>query len=111
MRMPLSSLFRYDPVTVGKVKELAQRRYLPEERAWEIPAYELPNLVNKVGINNIKSDDAVLGALKTKEVEDRREATQKRLRDIKPSIPFDFTTAPSLIKLRLLIMGWRETLS
>ena len=86
--------FKYDPVTVGKVKELAQRRYLPEEKAWEIPAYELPNLVNKVGINNIKSDDAVLGALKTKEIEDRREATQERLRNIKPSIPFDFTTAP-----------------
>ena len=86
--------FKYDPVTVSKVKELAQRRYLPEERAWEIPAFELPNLVSKVGINNIKSDDSVLGALKTKEVEDRREATQERLRDIKPSIAFDFTTAP-----------------
>lgn len=52
--------FKYDPVTVGKVKELAQRRYLPEERAWEIPAFELPNLVDKVGINNIKSEEAVL---------------------------------------------------
>ena len=31
--------FRYDPSTVAKVKELAQRRYLPEERAWEIPSY------------------------------------------------------------------------
>ena len=74
--------FKYDPVTVSKVKELAQRRYLPEERAWEIPAFELPNLVSKVGINNIKSDDSVLGALKTKEVEDRREATQERLTQI-----------------------------
>lgn len=86
--------FKYDPVTVGKVRELAQRRYLPEERAWEIPAYELPNLVNKVGINNIKSDEAVLGALKTKEIEDRRAATQERLRNIKPSVEFDFTTEP-----------------
>ena len=25
--------FRYDPSTVAKVKELAQRRYLPEERS------------------------------------------------------------------------------
>lgn len=33
--------FRYDPSTVAKVKELAQRRYLPDERAWEIPSYEL----------------------------------------------------------------------
>lgn len=86
--------FRYDPVTVGKVKELAQRRYLPEERAWEIPAFELPNLVEKVGINNLKGDDAIIGALKTKEIEDKREATQERLKGIKPSIPFDFTTAP-----------------
>ena len=39
--------FRYDPVTVSKVKELAQRRYLPEDRAWEIPDYELPNLIDK----------------------------------------------------------------
>ena len=43
--------FRYDPSTVAKVKELAQRRYLPEERAWEIPSYELPNLIDKVGLN------------------------------------------------------------
>ena len=27
--------FRYDPTTVAKVKELAERRYLPEDRAWE----------------------------------------------------------------------------
>ena len=27
--------------TVAKVKELAERRYLPEDRAWEIPAHEL----------------------------------------------------------------------
>lgn len=103
--------FKYDPVTVGKVKELAQRRYLPEEKAWEIPAYELPNLVNKVGINNIKSDDAVLGALKTKEIEDRREATQEPLRNIKPSyIRLILPQLLYLIRLRLLTMGWRETL-
>ena len=40
--------FRYDPTTVAKVKELAERRYLPEDRAWEIPAYELPALIEKV---------------------------------------------------------------
>lgn len=86
--------FKYDPTTVAKVKELAERRYLPEDRAWEIPAHELPNLVNKVGIHNIKSDEAVVGALQSKEIEDKREATQERLRGIKPSIPFDFTTEP-----------------
>lgn len=86
--------FRYDPRTVAKVKELAQRRYLPEERAWEIPDYELPNLIEKVGLSNIDADEAITGALKTKEVEDRRAATQERLKGIKPVMDFDFTTEP-----------------
>ena len=49
--------FRYDPTTVAKVKELAERRYLPEDRAWEIPAHELPALIEnphcKVAIGTI----------------------------------------------------------
>ena len=76
--------FKYDPSTVAKVKELAQRRYLPEERAWEIPSYELPNLVEKVGLSNISADEVITGALKTQEIEDKREATRKRLEGIKP---------------------------
>lgn len=86
--------FRYDPVTVSKVKELAQRRYLPEDRAWEIPDYELPNLIDKVGLDNIDAESAIIGALKSKEVEDRRAATAERLKGIKLLIDFDFTTAP-----------------
>lgn len=86
--------FRYDPITVSKVKELAQRRYLPEDRAWEIPSYELPNLIDKVGLNNVDAEDALVGALKSKEIEDRRAATEERLRGIKPLIDFDFTTEP-----------------
>lgn len=86
--------FKYDPTTVAKIKELSERRYLPEDRAWEIPAHELPNLVEKLGIHNINSNSAVMDALKTKEIEDKREATQERLRDIKPIIDFDFTTPP-----------------
>lgn len=86
--------FRYDPRTISKVKELAQRRYLPEERAWEIPSYELPNLINKVGISNIDADPELLEALKGKEIEDRRAATAERLRGIKPMIDFDFITKP-----------------
>lgn len=42
--------FRYDPTTVAKVKELAERRYLPEDRAWEIPAHELSWYVVSVGL-------------------------------------------------------------
>lgn len=86
--------FKYDANTVAKVKELAQRRYLPEERAWEIPSYELPNLVEKVGLCNISAEEALVGALQTQEIEDKREATAKRLEGIKPIREFDFTTAP-----------------
>ena len=86
--------FKYDPTTVAKVKELAQRRYLPDERAWEIPSYELPNLVEKVGLSNILADEALTGALKTQEIEDKKEATRKRLEDIKPVVDFNFTTEP-----------------
>lgn len=45
--------FRYDPTTVAKVKELAERRYLPEDRAWEIPAHELPALIEKIGLRGL----------------------------------------------------------
>lgn len=86
--------FRYDPTTVAKVKELAERRYLPEDRAWEIPAHELPALIEKVGLSNIKSEEAVVQALNTKEIEDKRGATQERLKGIKPVRDFDFKTAP-----------------
>ena len=86
--------FRYDPTTVAKVKELAERRYLPEDRAWEIPAHELPALIEKVGLSNIKSEEAVVQALNTKEIEDKREATQERLNGIKPVRDFDFKTSP-----------------
>ena len=86
--------FRYDPTTVAKVKELAERRYLPEDRAWEIPAHELPALIEKVGLSNIKSEEAVVQALNTKEIEDKREATHERLKGIKPVRYFDFKTAP-----------------
>ena len=86
--------FKYDPTTVAKIKELAERRYLPDDRAWEIPAHELPNLVEKLGIHNINSNSGVMDALKTKEIEDKREATQERLRCIKPVVDFAFTTTP-----------------
>ena len=86
--------FKYDSTIVSKIKELSQRRYLPEERAWEIPSYELPNLIEKIGLNNISAEDTLLGALKTQEIEDKREDTAKRLEGIKPVIDFNFTTTP-----------------
>ena len=86
--------FRYDTQTLAKVKELAERRYLPEDRAWEIPVQELPNLIEKVGLSNIIAEDNLLGALKSQEIADRKEATAKRLEGIQPVIPFDFTLEP-----------------
>jgi SNF2 family DNA or RNA helicase len=86
--------FKYDPTTVAKIKKLAERRYLPEDRAWEIPSYELPNLVETLGSHNITSNSGVMDALKTKEIKDKREATQERLKGIKPIIDFPFTTTP-----------------
>ncbi len=86
--------FKYDSTTVAKIKELAQRRYLPEERVWEIPVHELPNLIEKIGLSNISAEEALVGAFKTQEVEDKKEAVAKRLEGIKPIIDFDFTTTP-----------------
>ena len=51
-------------------------------------------MIDKVGLNNIDAEDALVGALKSKEIEDRRAATEERLRGIKPLIDFDFTTEP-----------------
>lgn len=76
--------FKYDPITVAKVKELTDRRYLPEDKAWEIPSHELPNLIEKIGAGNILTDEGVTGALNVQEIEDKREATRKRLEGIKP---------------------------
>lgn len=85
--------FRYDVQTLNKVKSLAERRYLPDQRAWEIPAHELPNLM-QIFEGQIQADDEIMGALKEKEIADKREATQDRLKDIKPVVSFDFKTNP-----------------
>jgi SNF2 family DNA or RNA helicase len=86
--------FRYDPQIVANIKELSQRRYLPEDRAWEIPVSEFPALIEKVGAQNIEADEAITGALKTEEVESRREAVRNRLEGIQPVVDFAFTTEP-----------------
>ena len=80
--------FRYDPSTVSKIKELTQRRYLPEEKAWEIPSHELPNLIEKVGIHHIETDKDLFPE------DDKKEEIANRLRGIKPVIDFDFKTDP-----------------
>lgn len=86
--------FKYSTEILSKVKQLAERRYLVEEKAWEIPAHELPNFVELIGINNIVTDPKIAEALQEQEIADKRQATAKRLEGIKPAIPFDFTTSP-----------------
>jgi SNF2 family DNA or RNA helicase len=84
--------FRYDPITVDKIKQLSQRRYLPEERAWEIPLTELQNLIAKVGVANLSMAENVLP--KTDDEESRRAEVRKRLAGIKPVVDFKFKTVP-----------------
>ena len=93
--------FRYDPTTVAKVKELAERRYLPEDRAWEIPAHELPALIEKVGLSLNAELNTVMLRRKKEEVLDLppklysteyvelTTAQKKQYRDIKNGIVAD----------------------
>lgn len=96
--------FRYDTNILAKVKSLAERRYLPEEKAWEIPAHELPKLTELLE-GQIETDSKIMEALKEKELEDKREATANRLRGIVPAIPFDFKTAPLPHQIEAFNMG------
>ena len=88
--------FKYDTRILAQVKSLAERRYLPEERAWEIPEYEVENLLQKMIDLNVQvlAEESIMQSLKEKEVADKREATQERLKGIKPVIDFDFKTEP-----------------
>ena len=86
--------FKYDLSTVQKIKELAERRYIPDLKAWEIPAHELTALVEKFGLSNIMAEESLLDAFKAKEVEDKRDATANRLEGIKPIREFKFKTTP-----------------
>lgn len=88
--------FKYDTRILAQVKSLAERRYLPEERAWEIPEYEVENLLQKMIDLNVQvlAEESIMQSLKEKEVADKREATQERLKGIKPVIDFNFKTEP-----------------
>lgn len=97
--------FKYDTDILAKVKSLAERRYLPEERAWEIPAYELPKLTELLE-GQIQTDDKIMDALQEKEEEDKRIATQERLKGIKPLLPnFGFKTSPLPHQIEAFNMG------
>lgn len=88
--------FKYDVKILAQVKSLAERRYLPEERAWEVPAYEVQNLLNKMVEINVQviTDEKVKKELEEKTLLEKKEATAKRLEGITPVIPFEFITKP-----------------
>lgn len=89
--------FRYNPETVEKIKRLAYRRYLPEERAWEIPASELVHLVDIMGVENINIDSRYLEGIIKKEAgvaAETSESVKERLKGIKPIIAYPFKTKP-----------------
>ena len=89
--------FRYNPETVEKIKRLAYRRYLPEERAWEIPASELVHLVDIMGVENINIDSRYLEGIIKKEAgvaAKTSESVKERLKGIEPIIAYPFKTKP-----------------
>lgn len=88
--------FKYDVKILAQVKSLAERRYLPEDRAWEIPAYEVENLMKKMGELNaqIEMEEKAKEELEAKHLQEKKEATRERLKGITPAIPFEFITKP-----------------
>ena len=103
--------FRYSPQTVEKIKRLKQRRYLPEDRAWEIPSSELINLVDLFGVGEINIEAQYLRGLVRKEagaVSDAYESTRERLRGIKPVVDYPFKTKPFPHQIEAFNVGYQR---
>lgn len=103
--------FKYDINVLAKVKSLAERRYLPEERAWEIPAYELDDLLQKLGELNaqIEMEEKAKEELEKKHIQEKRAATQERLKGITPVIPFEFITNPLPHQIEAFNVGMEKS--
>lgn len=102
--------FKYDVKILAQVKSLAERRYLPEERAWEIPDYEVQNLLNKmVELNaQVIIDEKVKKELEEKSLQEKKESTAKRLEGITPVIPFEFITQPLPHQIEAFNVGMKK---
>ena len=103
--------FRYNPDTVNKIKKLSQRRYLPEERAWEIPSGELINLVDLFGVDNINIKEEYLKGLIKKEagaVSEAYQDTRERLKGIKPIVDYPFKTKPFPHQIEAFNVGYQR---
>lgn len=103
--------FKYDPDTVSKIKKLKYRRYLPEGRAWEIPASELIHLVDIMGVENINIDPKYLQGVIKKEAGiavETSESIKERLKDIKPIIDYPFKTKPFPHQIEAFNIGYQS---
>lgn len=101
--------FKYDPVVVDRIKRLSQRRYLPEDRAWEIPSSELIHLVDLFGMDNLSVDQRYLqGIIKREAGVLAKTVTEvkERLRGIQPVAPYPFKTAPFPHQIEAFNVGW-----
>lgn len=103
--------FKYDPVTVERIKRLAYRRYLPDDRAWEIPAGELIHLVDLFGVDNINIDPQYLKGVVRKEAgaaAKTAESVKERLKDIQPIIDYPFKTKPYPHQIEAFNIGYES---
>lgn len=103
--------FKYDPVTVDRIKRLAYRRYLPDDRAWEIPASELIHLVDLFGVDNININPQYLKGIVKKEAgaaAKTTESVKERLKGIKPIIDYPFKTKPFPHQIEAFNIGYES---
>ena len=81
--------YKYDPQTLNKIRQLSYRRYLPEEKAWEIPASELVHLIDLIGIDNINADPKYLKCVVSKEAGTASKTSEEVRERLKGIITFD----------------------
>lgn len=103
--------FKYDPETVERIKKLRYRRYLPEERAWEIPTSELIHLVDLMGVDSLDIDPQYLKGVVIKEAGNAvktTESVKERLKDIKPVVDYPFKTKPFPHQIEAFNLGYES---
>lgn len=87
--------FPYDVRILAKIKELEERRYIPEDKEWEIPAYSLPIfLASFNGSEIVRVEKSLQEELERQEVALKRVEAGLRLKDISPAIPLTTKTKP-----------------
>lgn len=103
--------YKYDPQILNKIRQLSYRRYLPEEKAWEIPASELIHLIDLIGVDNINADPKYLKGVVAKEAgtaAKTSEEVRERLKGIKPIIDYPFKTKPFPHQIEAFNIGYKS---